>query len=421
MSIDRNSELEADQSSLSERRARAKWASLMRRLRAVSPGDIARMVLTLLVAAAIFGLVTASWPALRPFAFGAFVVYLLLPIVNALERLMPRALAALCTLAGFIAAVSALGYALTPMLAAQVERLYRTTLNPEAISALSARLDRRLLELPEPAQSLMRTYLDSMSVAVREQVEAYVGSLAAASVTYGLSLVDTLGSVIGLVLLPLWMLGMMIGQRSAGPALRRALPAWAQRDVFALIRIVDRALGTFVRGQLALGIAVGATLYIGIALLEYYTAFDARYPGLIAVLAALLQLIPQFGPLIGLVLFGFLGLGVSPQAALVIVALYAGAQIFVSTFVAPHFQRRLTDLNPGLLLLLITALSPFGIFWVLLSGPLLAIARDLLRYAYGRIADPPRPAGLLPGEPLPKADLRYGYRAAARPVRRVVP
>ena len=95
MSIDRNSELEADQSSLSERRARAKWASLMRRLRAVSPGDIARMALTLLVAAAILGLVTASWPALRPFAFGAFVVYLLLPIVNALERLMPRALAAL--------------------------------------------------------------------------------------------------------------------------------------------------------------------------------------------------------------------------------------------------------------------------------------------------------------------------------------
>ena len=283
------------------------------------------------------------------------------------------------------------------MLAAQVERLYRTTLNPEAISALSARLDRRLLELPEPAQSLMRTYLDSMSVAVREQVEVYVGSLAAASVTYGLSLVDTLGSVIGLVLLPLWMLGMMIGQRSAGPALRRALPAWAQRDVFALIRIVDRALGTFVRGQLALGIAVGATLYIGIALLEYYTAFDARYPGLIAVLAALLQLIPQFGPLIGLVLFGFLGLGVSPQAALVIVALYAGAQIFVSTFVAPHFQRRLTDLNPGMLLLLITALSPFGIFWMLLSAPLLAIARDLLRYAYGRIADPPDRPGSFRG------------------------
>jgi hypothetical protein len=41
---------------------------------------------------------------------------------------------------------------------------------------------------------------------------------------------------------------------------------------------------------------------------------------------------------------------------------------------------------------------------VILAPPVAAAVRDMFVYAYGRLDEPPRPAGLLPGEPLRKAD-----------------
>ncbi len=49
-------------------------------------------------------------------------------------------------------------------------------------------------------------------------------------------------------------------------------------------------------------------------------------------------------------------------------------------------------------------LSEFGLIWVILAPPVAAVARDLFVYAYGRFNEPPRPAGVLPGEPLPIAE-----------------
>jgi hypothetical protein len=45
----------------------------------------------------------------------------------------------------------------------------------------------------------------------------------------------------------------------------------------------------------------------------------------------------------------------------------------------------------------------FGILWLLLSAPLVAILVDLVRYASGRLSEPPRPAGVLPGTTAPDA------------------
>jgi hypothetical protein len=38
---------------------------------------------------------------------------------------------------------------------------------------------------------------------------------------------------------------------------------------------------------------------------------------------------------------------------------------------------------------------------LLLSAPILAFGSDLVRYLHGRFSEPPRPAGILPGEPTP--------------------
>jgi len=76
--------------------------------------------------------------------------------------------------------------------------------------------------------------------------------------------------------------------------------------------------------------------------------------------------------------------------------------LWLSNFLfGQRLQRQILDMHGALLVLVLVVLSSFGPLWVLLSAPVAAILRDLFRYAYGRLSDPPRPAGLLPGEPLP--------------------
>ena len=54
-------------------------------------------------------------------------------------------------------------------------------------------------------------------------------------------------------------------------------------------------------------------------------------------------------------------------------------------------------------------LSQFGVIWLFAAAPAIAIVRDLVRYANARLADPPGPAGVLPGEKVRGA--RTGSRA----------
>src|SRR5947208_3223142 len=76
-----------------EARAQQGWTRLRRTLRTVAPRDLARMLLAGGIGVAIVWLLTASWPAMLPFALGAFVSYSLLPVVNFLNRVLPRSIA----------------------------------------------------------------------------------------------------------------------------------------------------------------------------------------------------------------------------------------------------------------------------------------------------------------------------------------
>jgi hypothetical protein len=92
------------------------------------------------------------------------------------------------------------------------------------------------------------------------------------------------------------------------------------------------------------------------------------------------------------------GLSISTEVGVAVLGLYIFVQWLVATFVAPRIERRAVAMHPAVLATVVVALSQFGLVWVLLAGPAAAVARDLFRYVYGRFGDPPRPAGLLPGE-----------------------
>jgi predicted PurR-regulated permease PerM len=178
------------------------------------------------------------------------------------------------------------------------------------------------------------------------------------------------------------------------------LPNWLEADFWAVARILDRALGGFIRGQVLIAFVVGGLTFLGLRLLERLGWPDMRYEVLLAIFAGLLQLIPTFGVVLNLGLGTLAGLSHSSEMALAVLLVYLAVHWLVGAFITPRLTRRVVAIHPAVLVLVLVALGQLGIFWVLLAAPVAAIARDLFRYAYGRFGEPARPPGLLPSGPV---------------------
>ncbi len=103
----------------------------------------------------------------------------------------------------------------------------------------------------------------------------------------------------------------------------------------------------------------------------------------LGLLAALLQFIPNFGPILSAVPAVLLALVDSPRLALWVIVLYAGLQLVESYFITPLVQQRLASLPPVLVIVsqLLGGIL-FGFLGFALATPLLAVTMVLVKRLY---------------------------------------
>jgi predicted PurR-regulated permease PerM len=218
-------------------------------------------------------------------------------------------------------------------------------------------------------------------------------------------LVNVVGAALGLLVLPTWLLVVLKDQREGTQTLNRLLPAAVKADFWAVIRIVDRAFRAFLHGQVSQGFVAGLLTYLVVIALNGGGYLQVEYPLVVTLFVGSMELVPEIGPVIAVVVLGISSLLQSPVNALLAIALYLLVHTLAAGYVGSRTRRRIKELHPALLIVGAVALSEMGLLWVLLSVPLLTAARDLLGYAYARLSNPPRPAGLIPGEEPPPEEV----------------
>jgi AI-2E family transporter len=112
--------------------------------------------------------------------------------------------------------------------------------------------------------------------------------------------------------------------------------------------------------------------------------------------AGVTYLIPNIGWVIGTIPAVLLALTQSQETAGAALALYVGVGLLETRIVAPRIESRSADVHPAILMPALVVASQVNLLLVILAAPLLVVVRDLFRYIYGRLGDPPRPAGVMP-------------------------
>lgn len=395
-----------EETSLAERVAQSReaWRHTGRRLRTITPATVARLLLVAGTTAVLLWLAIYAWQSLVPFAVGALLAYAVLPIVNSLDRVMPRRLAALLVM---VATLSLLAVALTtivPLLTRQVLRLVAILPPIATIRESLDQLNPVLNTLPEVLREPVRLTLDETLVSLRTAITTAVNTLPTVLTDTLLNLFSIVGAVFGLLVLPIWLLAVLTDQREAAKQFKRALPGSIGPDLWAVLRIIDRAFRAFFQGQGTQGLAAGALTFLTVLAFNQVEFLpQVEFPLVIALFVGLMELIPEIGPLVAVLVLGVSGALTSPQNGLIAVIAYLLIHWLAGIYMHSRTRRRVKELHPAVLVIGAVALSQLGWIWVLLSVPILTSARDLFRYAYGRLSEPPRPAGVIPDEKAPAA------------------
>jgi predicted PurR-regulated permease PerM len=386
--------------------ARISWRRLGERILSITPSEVARLIMVLLALGVIGWLIWYTWVALLPFQIGIVLAYLMLPLVNRLERWMPRVAAVgVVFLSGLLLLLGIFGYLLPPLVEQITELIAALPSGDEIQQSTIELLDDMqayVAALPSGMREFVEDGISRALVTIRDNIAEYAQTVAAFLVSTVMSVAGTFAFLLGFLVIPFWLFYVLIDHRAGLSALNKLLPSWCRADFWALISIPDRVFSSYLRGQIFLGFVIGAASFLGLSALELAGVEGISYKLLLAVFAGVMELIPYIGPIIGAVPAIGVGMLHSWETAVAITVLYFIIQQLESNLLIPKVLGDSVNIHPAILTALLVALTQLGFIWFLLAAPLSATIRDLYRYVYGRLTYPPRPPGVLPGDPLPE-------------------
>ncbi len=356
----------------SQRTARQAWQRLWLRMQSITPRGLVRFLLVLIALAGLIWLITNAFQSLATFIIGE------------------------------IALVGVFLALLIPAVVQEIQRFVQYLPKPDQLRAYFNQLAQRTHAWPEPVRVFLQGGLQTTAARVQNNFSQYIVNLISATLRGVLGLLTAFSFLLGLLVIPTWIFAVLNDQHKGVKAIDRILPDWLRPDFWAVTHILDRTFRVYFRELVVMAFAVGIVTYAGLVLLERLGVQGIPFPILLAMLAGFTDFIPSIGFLLGTipaVLFGLLN--GSWQTSLAILVLYIAIHFLRNRLLSPLFASDSVKIHPAILVVILVIASQFGLIWLFLGAPLAQITYDLYRYVYGRVSDPPRPAGLMPGEPLP--------------------
>lgn len=378
-----------------------------RQPRIVVPRWVQLVLLPLLLVLA-WVVAAAAGHAVFLFVVAALVALLLDPIVLALQRVrLPRglsvALVYLTFLAALVLVIVAVATAVvgeTKTAAHRFNAYFTDRHGPTGQTSADRDVDRLQLWLNSH-------HLKSIKVRqrghrfVREVRQRDVGKYTTRIVNFvegaAISIGKTLFSLVLLIVVSIYMLLDM--QRLARLVDRRFPPRPGEAP---LVRSIEHALASYVRGQIVLSLIVGASSGVGIYVLGAVGLLPhaQQYALLFGAWVALTEVIPYLGPWLGAAPPFVYALVVHPISALWVAILFLGIQQIEGHVVVPNVMGNALRLHPLLVIFgLAVGAEVYGLPGALIALPLLAVGRAIWEFFGERLRlEPWQEAATVPVE-----------------------
>lgn len=323
--------------------------------------------------------------ALPAFFIGLALAFVLDPVVTRIQRLgVPRWTGVLAAYALVVGVVWVLvAFALPPIGRQARELIERGPELGAAIGTWEQDLARWYESLALPPE--LREMIDASITRGREAFGEVLQAVAGPLVT---QVVRTATFVFGLVIIPIWLFFVLKDRQAFPGAVAGALPPTWRPDAHAILDIVARIGGRWVRGQLLLGLSIFAASAIGLTLLTLLGFSElGEFTLVLALIAGILEWFPIIGPILAAVPAILIALTISPAAVIAVVILYTAVQQLENNLLVPKVMGDAVELHPAVMIVsLVVGGALFGIGGAILAAPTVAVGRDLYRYGFRRLS-----------------------------------
>lgn len=316
---------------------------------------------------------------LTPFIFGALIIFFLAPAVDWLSRRgLGRGWSVVLIYAIAIAVIVVFVVLAVPPLVDQISQFIEDF--PTYLDQLQTQFEDLLSAIGLPTE-----WIGEIERMIAEAFKgADWGSILYPLVSSALGLV---GKLAAYLLIPAWAFYILKDRPAVVATFGRALPNGWREDIIAMASIVARVFRQWGKGQLFLGLVVGTATFVGLSIMSFtIDPIFGRFALLFAVLAGLLELLPNLGPVLSAIPALILAATISPLAFVVTFLLYLGIQQVENIFLVPRIQGSATSLHPAIVLFaLFVGAAIAGLIGAILSIPIAAAGRDLYLYMFRRL------------------------------------
>ncbi len=352
----------------------------------ISPARRNRLILVVLVLLLVCWMLYVAKLALFPYIIGLVVAYLVLPLVNFLDRRMPsrlrdrnlsRPLSIIIVYLLVILFIAGIFAFLIPPVVGQGQVLWKQMPQLAAKGrALGAEWLGKYQEvIPLDIQQRIQSNLEKLAGTIGQALQE--GTTRTVSV-----ISSTIGFFLSILVVPFWLFYILNDAAKVREGALALIPDRIEPDLLNILRITDDIFSAYIRGQLILCLFIGVLATIGLLIVGVDFAL------LLGLIAGAFEIFPFVGPILGAVPALIVAALQSPMAALWTLVVFIIIQQIENLFLAPKIAGESVKLHPALVMVvLVVGNEALGLWGMLLAVPLAAVIRDVFKYLYLRFSD----------------------------------
>lgn len=182
-----------------------------------------------------------------------------------------------------------------------------------------------------------------------------------------------INTIFYLVLVPFILFYMLKDGHRFAPNVVSFFPQKKKEDVKKILHEIDKAISTYIQGQILVSVIVGALLYIG------YLIIGLNYSLVLAIFGMFTNVIPFLGPYIAVVPAFLVALFQDPIMALYVAIIMFVAQQIEGNIVSPNIMGKTLNIHPlTIIVLILSAGNLMGIIGIIFVIPAYSIVKVLV-------------------------------------------
>jgi len=319
----------------------------------------------------LVGVVYFIWlvrSALYPFISGLLLAYMLNPIVCYFEKKGLKRLWAIILLYVFLFAIVIVGGSkLLTRLISDMESFGND------LPRILAHIDEWLVLIQSQYQNSelpysLRLAIDEALLVMEKDAQLFIGQIVN-------SIIMIIKNSIGLAVSPILAFYLLHDWHAIKAELLLLLPRRWRSEIVLLFDDVDRVLSGIIRGQLTVACIIGCCITIGLYFLQL------KFALMIGILAAIFDVIPYFGPIIGATPAVMLAILESPWLAAKVIILFFVIQQIEGNIIHPQIVGDNIGLHPLTVIFFVFVGGEMGgLLGMLLAVPMAAIGKVFIKH-----------------------------------------